>query len=359
MEALPVSEQMVILSHRGQYSVELVNDFSPHIAGENVRYIVDRKVSDLYAFQLGFLKEGVNAIFIEATEQNKSIEMMPQVVKQLVEMKTRRSDTLIAIGGGIIQDISCFIASTFLRGLEWHFVPTTLLSQCDSCIGSKSSINSSAAKNILGTFNPPRKIYLDNHFLDTLGRDEILSGIGEMLKVHAIASKDKFLELAKEYDLMLSDRQVLMTYLWSSLEIKKRMVEIDEFDQNVRNVMNYGHSFGHAIEAATNFHVPHGIAVSMGCDLANYFAKVSGLGSKDFYDLGHETLKKNYMDFAKTNIPMNDFLSAISKDKKNTTQNLKLILPNHENEIAIFEIANDDHFKSICLTFFGSLKNDE
>src|SRR5581483_3202456 len=197
--------------------------------------------------------------------------------------KIRRNHVLVAIGGGIIQDITCFLAATMLRGLPWNFIPTTLLAQADSCIGSKSSINAGEAKNILGTFTPPARVDVSTRFLKTLDERDIRSGIGEMLKVHAIEGPQSFDQIAHDYENILSDDSVMLHYIRRSLDIKKRIIEIDEFDRGPRNVMNYGHSFGHAIESATDFAVPHGIAVTLGMDLANYTAVRTGRTGEAFF----------------------------------------------------------------------------
>jgi 3-dehydroquinate synthase len=125
-------------------------------------------------------------LIIEATEENKSLAQFPAYVDSLFGLNVRRGQKLVAIGGGIIQDITCFLAATMMRGLPWMFYPTTLLAQSDSCIGSKSSINSGEVKNILGTFTPPEQVVIDVDFLKTLEEKDIFSGIGEMIKVHAV-----------------------------------------------------------------------------------------------------------------------------------------------------------------------------
>ena len=137
------------------------------------------------------------------------------------------------------------------------------------------------------------------------------------------------------------------------LLLSKKYIEIDEFDKNIRNIFNYGHSFGHAIETATNFKIPHGVAVTMGMDLANHVANQRGLVSRTFYTKMHKTLLKNYRDFRHIDFSMDNMLSALKKDKKNTAQNLVLILPVGENaEIKKVELSLDDAFIMQCQTFF-------
>ncbi|OGQ55222.1 MAG: hypothetical protein A3J24_09105 [Deltaproteobacteria bacterium RIFCSPLOWO2_02_FULL_53_8] len=199
MEASAVSEKLVIQSHKGPYTVwfddGLLHDPGCLMDGEP-HFLVDSNVACLYAQKLRDILAHPNAILIDATEDNKSLEKIIPIFERLVQNKVRRGHVLVAIGGGIIQDITCFIASTLLRGLPWRFTPTTLLSQADSCIGSKSSINLGDTKNILGTFNPPQQIFIDSGFLDTLEHKEVQSGVGEIAKVHAIDGVTSFDRLA-------------------------------------------------------------------------------------------------------------------------------------------------------------------
>lgn len=352
-------KQLNIQSHKGIYSVnfddQLLADLSQLMLGEP-HFLVDSNVARLYADKLKPILDHKNTVVIEATEANKSIERIIPVFERLVENSVRRDHTLVAIGGGIIQDITCFIASTLLRGMAWRFVPTTLLAQADSCIGSKSSINLGKTKNIIGTFNPPNEIFVCTVFLDTLENKDILSGIGEILKVHAIDSAASFDRLSADYDALLKDRGVLRAYIREALLIKQRFIEVDEFDRGVRNIFNYGHSFGHAIEAATNFGIPHGIAVAMGMDMANRIASLRGLVAEQHYQRMHPVLRKNYAPYAKTAIPLEDMLSALLKDKKNTSSKLVLIFPVGENAaIQRVEVASDETFHKQCQQFISEM----
>ena len=355
-----MSEKLNIQSHKGVYSVffdnQLLTNAGQLLVGEP-HFLIDANVARLYADQLRSVLDHKNTVVIEATEANKSIERIIPIFELLVANSVRRDHTLIAIGGGIIQDITCFIASTLLRGMTWKFVPTTLLAQADSCIGSKSSINLGKTKNILGTFNPPNEIFVCADFLDTLEDKDIRSGIGEILKVHAIDSAAAYDRLTTDYDALQTDRNVLLSYIRHALLIKQRFIEVDEFDRGVRNIFNYGHSFGHAIEAATDFGVPHGIAVTMGMDMANRIAVLRGLLPEQHYLRMHPVLHKNYVPFANTPIPLDDMLSALMKDKKNTSSKLVLIFPvGNEAAIQRVEVAPDELFKSQCQQFLDEMK---
>jgi 3-dehydroquinate synthase len=354
-----VFEKLVIQSHKGPYTVSfddaLLSNIEPLMAGE-CHFLVDANVARLYSKELGAIVSHPNVIVIEALEENKSLEKIIPVIARLVKNKVRRDHTLVAIGGGVTQDITCFIASTLLRGVPWRFVPTTLLAQADSCIGSKSSINLGETKNILGTFNPPAEIFVSARFLDTLGEREIQSGVGEILKVHAIEGARAFDLLAADFDRLFVDPAVLMKYVHSALQIKKRFIEPDEFDRGIRNIFNYGHSFGHAIESATNYGVPHGIAVSMGMDMANCISAQRGLLPEAHYKRMHNVLRQNYRQYAETEIPLDALLSALMKDKKNTSTMLGLIFPVGDQAlIQPVKLAPDESFRSQCSQFLKTI----
>jgi 3-dehydroquinate synthase len=354
-----VSEKLVIQSHRGAYTVvfdnTLLSDPARLFEGEP-HFLIDANVARLYASSLQTILDHPNAIIIEATEENKSIEKIIPVLERLVLNKVRRDHTLVAIGGGIIQDITCFIASTLLRGIPWRFVPTTLLAQADSCIGSKSSINLGATKNILGTFNPPQDIFIYTGFLDTLADKDVQSGIGEIIKVHAIDGIAAFDQLAADFDLLFTDRAMLLRYIRSALLIKQRFIEQDEFDRGTRNIFNYGHSFGHAIESATHYAVPHGIAVAIGMDMANHIAANRGLLPRKHFHRMHAILRKNYGNYTRTPIPLEEMLSALMKDKKNTSTMLGLIFPvGADAEIQRVQIPPDKVFRSQCVQFLAEI----
>lgn len=355
-----VSDNMVIQSHKGPYTVAFVEDALERLNAAvpaDAHFIIDSRVAELYGESMANVLASPSVLLIEATEPNKALDCFPAYVRHLVSKGLRRDHLLVAIGGGIIQDITCFLAATMLRGIRWRFYPTTLLAQCDSCIGSKSSINSGDAKNILGTFTPPNEVVISTRFLDTLDPREIRSGVGEMLKVHAIAGPDDFARLAEDYDRLFTDRTVMVATIHRALDIKKAYIEQDEFDQGPRLVFNLGHSFGHAIEAATEFAVPHGIAVSMGMDMANWTSWHLGIGSEAHFQAAHGVLAKNYRGYEGTEVPLDRFLAALAKDKKNTgSGSVTLILPDAQGRVFRGVHAANDGFKRICARFFSEAR---
>ena len=318
---------LLIASHKGTYGVNFKEVGIADIAAMGTHFIVDRNV-----IEPGMLP---NCVVIDATEENKSYENIGPVIEQLLALQLKRDSVLVAVGGGITQDITCFIATTFMRGLNWKFVPTTLLAQADSCIGSKSSINFGKTKNLLGSFTPPNEIVISSNWLSTLEEKDINSGIGEIIKLYIIDGQDV------RYDEIRND---LDAAVFNSLLIKKRFIEKDEFDKSVRQILNYGHCFGHAIESVTDFAIPHGIAVSMGMAVANQLAAQQGLVSHDEYSA---LLYDNYKDYARVNIDGQGVLSALTKDKKNTSSKINIILPTGP-DIVKQGFTPDDEFWAQC-----------
>ena len=291
-------------------------------------------------------------IDIEANEQNKSYEGIIPILNKLIDNGFRKNHRIIGIGGGIIQDISAFISSIIYRGVDWIFFPTTLLAQGDSCIGSKTSINFGKYKNQVGGFYPPKKIYINIEFLETLSIGDLQSGLGEMCHYFIIAGKKDFNNYKKDYKNVFSNKSLLANIISKSLSIKKRYIEIDEFDKNKRRIFNYGHSFGHAIESLTNYKIPHGIAVSFGMDIANYISvKMGYLDSKTRIEI-KEFLVNIWKDYNINKIDINDFRNVLAKDKKNVGNELRLILCKGLGKVFIAPVKNNNQLHKWLEEYF-------
>ena len=197
--------KVCITSNISDYEVtfdEAFTNLADDAKDKGTVFIIDKNVYDTYIDKFCELFENVPGItrcyFVDAIESNKTMSKAQEIIKFLIAANFKRTSTLVAIGGGITQDLTCFVASVLFRGVAWKFYPTTLLAQCDSCIGSKSSINVGDYKNQVGTFYPPKEIVVDVSFLDTLSNDDVLSGLGEAIKVH-------YLDPQKRHDSILDD----------------------------------------------------------------------------------------------------------------------------------------------------------
>lgn len=323
-----MSERLCISSYRHNYSVEFVSDYAEVMRNQlrpDDYLIIDKHVLELHA-NLRACMDGFKHILIDPSEQAKSYEALVPIIQELIDNRLTKKDRLIAIGGGIVQDISAFTASILFRGVDWLFFPTNLLTQCDSCIGSKTSINFGAYKNQLGGFYPPQAVYIDPSFLSTLPAREIHSGLGEMMHYFLVSGDYDFSWASAQLDRAFQDREVLCKMIRRSLEIKKNMIERDEFDQGPRNVFNYGHSFGHALESATQYAIPHGIAVSYGMDLANVISSRLELIPMSLRNRIRPVLAKVWKDTAVNQVDCSAFCSALAHDKKNEGKEIKVIL---------------------------------
>lgn len=324
-----MSDSLTIRSFRGPYQVCFVDDFAPALRAELREgdvLIVDAQVAALHAAALAPFLEGWRYHLIPAAEEQKSYTTLGPLLERLIADGLRKNQRLVAIGGGIIQDVTAFSASLLFRGMDWLFVPTNLLSQGDSCIGSKTSINVGPFKNQVGGFHPPRSILIDAGFLQTLPHRELLSGLGEMAHYFLISGEADFDRFAKDAVTAETDRQVLKGLIRRSLEIKQALVEVDEFDQGPRNVFNYGHSFGHALESVTRFAVPHGLAVAYGMDLANVISVQLGLLSPAVRQRVRPVLARLWQAAPLPPFELAGYLDALRKDKKNHGREVRVIL---------------------------------
>jgi 3-dehydroquinate synthase len=322
---------MQIQSHSHAYNVTECDTIAAALSrsGEvdTSFYLVDRKVADLYHHQLADLQDK-QVHRIEATEEAKSYEQLVPVFCWLLGAGCQRRSQLVVIGGGVLQDIGCFVASVLMRGIRWTLLPTTLLAQCDSCIGSKSSLNIDRFKNQLGTFYPPHEVRLVFEFLGTLAPQEILSGLGEAIKLHLIDGEPSVERLRRSLISSRTEDLPLGEIVWDSLHIKKGYIEEDEFDRGIRNLLNYGHTFAHAFESATQYAIPHGIAVTLGVACATFFSESLGMAPAGSFDEILTWLRSYFGDCAEIlrRVDPSAVLDGMKRDKKNTGDQITFIL---------------------------------
>lgn len=346
---------LTIRSHLRDYGVHFVEDLAVplrELADGNAFFVIDALVWRIYAPALQAAVGSDRLLTVEAAETNKTLDKVREIIETLVDRRVRRGDRLVAVGGGIIQDVTAFAASITYRGIEWSFLPTTLLAQADSCIGSKTSINLGDRKNLVGNFYPPSDIYIDTGFLESLSVDDIKSGIGEILHYYIYANDDALDDLLRDYATLIRDRRLLSTHIRRSLEIKRSVIEADEFDRGERNKFNYGHTFGHALESVTGYAVKHGQAVTVGMDLANYMSATLGLMSDErFRDL-HRRLSVNFPEYDLATIDLEAYFMALSKDKKNVGDNVGCILAQDVGILLKRQLPMDDIFRETIRRYF-------
>ena len=312
-----IQKEVAIKSFPENYNITF-SKFDNNFTEKNV-VLVDKNVRKLYNIHHSKLIE------IEAIEENKSIETVLRVCEQLLEYKFDKGHTLIVIGGGILQDIGAFTAKMYKRGINWKFIPTTLLSQCDSCIGGKTALNFKTYKNQLALFSAPQQVTIDTRFLTTLNDKDIISGYGEVIKLFLIGGS-YYIDNLKSLD--------IDSIIYHSLMIKKAVIEYDEFELLERKSLNYGHSFGHVIETLTNYQIPHGESVLLGIEIINkLFTNSESISN----------IISNYTSLSKIkDINLQELVSRLSSDKKVTNGVISLVVVTKPGETKFINYKIDD-----------------
>jgi 3-dehydroquinate synthase len=263
---------------------------------------------------------------VDADEKLKSWESIGKIITKFQELGIGREDHILVVGGGTMQDAFGFVCSVYHRGIKWSYMPTTLGAMGDSCYGGKTSINFNEHKNILGTFSDPEKVYIDLTWLETASNNSILSGIGEMMHLFAVAKRyDLMHSLRDEYS---EDEPDYMYHVKNSLKIKEDVISRDKFDKGERLKFNYGHTFGHAYEHCTPG-VPHGIAVAAGCIMANHISVSCGLLSLELSSYLNSMFSwiEKAADIYSIEKDIDDeFYAALLLDKKNKHGKIGCIL---------------------------------
>ena len=337
--------------------------------GQGAFCLIDSEVARLYPEAIQQTIPASRLCRVEADERRKSLDALQEVILWLLDSGMRRDHSLLVVGGGVLQDIGCFIASVLFRGVAWEFVPTTLLAGCDSCIGSKSSINVGSYKNQIGTFCPPRRVHLVGDVMMTLPADELRSGMGEIIKLHLIAGESEFARMrhlladvsAAEPLAHPESASRLSELTRSALRIKKRYIEEDEFDKGVRNLLNYGHTFGHAYESATGYAIPHGIAVTLGVATATFFSERLEMARQGYFDELDAFLHPWYHPFDRIILKTDPaaVVAAMGKDKKNAGNAISCILTAGAGKMRKVPLNAQTQVRPILEDFLARLANGD
>ncbi len=318
---------MIVHSGQGAYAVEFVsmNDLKAQLENyENAVVLIDENVARLYCEPLIDFLNCNPVRLLPATEVAKEFSGITTTVQTFQNLNVTKQTTVIAIGGGIIQDIACFASHIYHRGLKWIYVPTTLLGMADSCIGAKCGINFGGYKNQIGVFHSPSRVLICQDFLNTLPNEDVLNGFGEILKLALTGSRKRFVALQKAVsDGGLRNPQ-LNQLIYDSLATKRFVIQEDEYELDQRRILNYGHTIGHALEAVTDNTIPHGKAVAFGIDIANFISLSRGLLCRSEYDSIHTFIQKYFGECP--DIDSGVLVEAMKRDKKMEDDKLNLIL---------------------------------
>lgn len=302
-------------------------------------FVLDKNVYRLHKSKLDELVKQSNSSFthiFHSTEKNKTLISVQKIYDILLKNNFSRRDSLVAIGGGIVGDVTGFAAATFMRGIDYYQIPTTLLSMVDSSVGGKTGVNYSKVKNLIGSFYQPQKVYVDISFLSTLPKKEVYSGAGEIFKYAFLSDEENYLLIRDGLKAILYQNQFDEELIAKCIKLKAAVVENDEQEKSgLRKILNLGHTFAHAFESTINFRIKHGEAVIAGIFASLIVSEKVGLINKndlnkyltDFYFL---PLNKEIVKADRSEI-----IKFMKSDKKSSQGKIQLVLASKPGEIFI------------------------
>jgi 3-dehydroquinate synthase len=297
-----------------------------------------------------------NVVWLAATETNKTLASVERIINDLRELGTTKRHEIVAVGGGIVQDVSTLASSLYMRGVDWHYVPTTLLGMVDSCIGGKSSINTITTKNLIGNIYPPKSVLIDCSLVSSLPKRDVYSGLAEALKIAYCGGEQSFRQMLRLLNDFKPDDLPEIVHL--SLMTKKWFIEIDEFDVSERLQLNFGHTFGHAIESGSNFTIPHGLAVAAGMICAIRYVGTYGTGvghTRDLESASSSLLRSGLSASESVSFDRVTFLNAFRSDKKHPPGAFRLVLPSQSTGVQLTEIERSETNEKRILEIVNSV----
>jgi len=322
-------------------------DLAERKIGTKYGVIADDHVASLYGSTLmnSFAEAGITAklFTFPQGEESKNLQTFGTLHRELAQAGFDRSDVLVGLGGGVTGDMTGFVAATYMRGISFVQVPTTLLAQVDSSVGGKTGVDIPEGKNLVGAFYQPQVVYIDTAVLTTLPMKEYCGGLAEVIKYGVIQDKEFFLFLEDNIDQILSlDRVTIQKMIFTCCRIKADVVAEDEKESNIRRILNYGHTIGHGIEAASDYSIIHGEAVAMGMVAALRLAVGSGLCKRQ--EAGRvATLIHNYG--LPTEIPhdldRDRIKGYLLSDKKTIGKRVFYVLPTEIGKVVITDDVED------------------
>ncbi len=315
--------------------------------------VTDRNVYSSYGQQLAEVLKasGFEPVMnvVNAGEQTKSLTSLELLYDWLVEAKAERSDIIVAVGGGVVGDLAGYVAATYLRGMPLVQVPTTLLAQVDSSIGGKTGVNHPKGKNLIGAFYPANLVVIDTATLNSLPAREYRSGLGEVVKYGVIMDAPLFdLIEARQADLLKQAEDVVDKVVARCAELKMQVVGEDERESGLRTILNYGHTIGHALEAATNYEVLlHGEAVAIGMSGAAQIAVALGKFDEASSERIRVLLKGLGLPYAARGLAWEVVRDAMSMDKKTKSGKIRWVLPTSIGSVEVTPDVPDETVESV------------
>lgn len=296
---------------------------------KNFYIITDENVFNLHKEYFELLKDKTVGLYIiKPGEESKNIGSVSRIYDDMIIKDVNRKTVVAAIGGGVVGDLAGFVSSTFMTGLRLLQIPTTLMAQCDSSIGGKNGYNFNNIKNIIGTIYHPVMVYTDVNFIKTLNEREYKNGIAEIIKYGFVCDRN-FFNYIEENKKGIREREVdkLLHIVSECARIKGRIVESDEYDTDIRQVLNFGHITGYALESISGFGLSHGEAVSIGMVIETFMALRLGIIDEESYKRLISILNYFNMNYSLGDIEPAYLVEFIKKDKKKISKDIKFALP--------------------------------
>lgn len=344
-----------VKNDKGGYEIRLKPDFQGLKAAletldtkkKKICIVADSIVANLYAQPLREVLEDccskVSLFVFPAGEANKTLDTVRNLYEHLILEKFDRKDMLAALGGGVTGDLTGFAAATYLRGIDFIQIPTTLLSQVDSSIGGKTGVDFDSYKNMVGAFHMPKLVYMNLSVLQTLPERQFASGMAEIIKHGLIQDKDYYEWLMKNQEAIeRRDYEALREMIYVSCRIKGHVVETDPTEQGIRAWLNFGHTAGHAVEKLKNFTLFHGECVSIGCVAAAWISMKRGYLTKEELLQIEQTLKAFQLPVRVSGLNPADVLAATKLDKKMEAGKIKFVLLKRIGEAFVARDVEDE-----------------
>ena len=312
--------------------------------------VTERQVASYYLEEVCSLLEKecakLEVYIFQEGEESKNLSTVDSLYHFLITHEFDRKDMLLALGGGVTGDLTGFAAATYLRGIDFVQIPTSLLAQVDSSIGGKTGVDFLQYKNMVGAFHQPRLVYMNVHTLDTLSDELFSCGMGEVLKHGLIRDLDYFEWLKENREKVLNlDEDALTEMIYKSCVIKKTVVENDPTEKGERAVLNMGHTVGHAVEKLKNFKLLHGQCVSIGTVCACYLSLKRGLITKEEYESALEALRAYRLPISVQGLNAAEILTATKSDKKMEQGKIKFVLLEKMGYAYIDKTVTDEEMK--------------
>ena len=329
---------------------------SDHIQGKQVMVVTNTTIAPLY---LEKLKDALSDFNVESVvlpdgENFKTLETLNKVFDALLKAKFDRSSTLVALGGGVVGDITGFAAASYQRGVNFIQVPTTLLSQVDSSVGGKTGVNHELGKNMIGAFYQPKAVIIDVDTLDTLSDQEYSAGMAEVIKYGLLGNAD-FLSMLEDKieSIMARNKDLIIEIIFNSCKDKASIVALDEFERGKRALLNLGHTFGHGIENAFGYgNYLHGEAVSIGMVMAAKLSMDEGhLSNEDAIRVENILSKANLPIAIKKSIDSETLIEAMSLDKKSIDGKIRLVLLKALGDSYLTDSYSKENFNGVVNNF--------